>query len=145
MHLLNKYTIPFLSSEWFLVNGITFFLIIISLFFLINMSKTNIGKFNKYFAYILIFEYVIMQAFYVINESWSLIESMPFHLCTFMWFNTIYILFTKKQWAFELMLFIGLPVGGIKEKILAAKRALKYRPSSVKRRRAYFSFRYIWF
>ena len=29
-----------------------------------------------------------------------------------MWFVTIYLFLTKSQWAFELMLFIGMP-GGI--------------------------------
>lgn len=98
-----------MSSEWLLVNGITIFLIIISLIFLKNMNKNFIDKFNKYFALILVLEYFIMQIMYILYDSWSLIESLPFHLCTLMTFNTIFILLTKKQWAFELMLFIGLP------------------------------------
>ena len=97
MHLLNKYTIPFMSSEWLLVNGITIFLIIISLIFLKNMSKNFIDKFNKYFALILVLEYFVMQIMYTLYDSWSLIESLPFHLCTLMTFNTIFILLTKKQ------------------------------------------------
>ena len=98
-----------MSSEWLVVNGITIFFIIGSLIFLKNMNKNFIDKFNKYFALILVLEYVIMQIMYILNDSWSLIESLPFHLCTLMTFNTIFILLTKKQWAFELMLFIGLP------------------------------------
>ena len=56
----------------------------------------------------MVLEYFIMQIMYISYDSWSLIESLPFHLCTLMTFNTIFILLTKKQWAFELMLFIGL-------------------------------------
>ena len=109
MTLLSKHTIEFLSSEWLIANGITFFFIILLMGFLKNSSSQFIDKFNKYFAFFLIGEYVIFQTISVINGTWIAIESMPFHLCTLMWFNTIYILFTKKQWAFELMLFIGMP------------------------------------
>ena len=59
----------------------------------------------------LIGEYFIFQLCNF-SDKWnldSLLNLLPFHLCTLMWFNTIYILFTKKQWAFELMLFIGMP------------------------------------
>ena len=44
-----------------------------------------------------------------IDGTWSLTESLPFHLCSLMWFNSIYLLIYKKQWSFELMLFIGMP------------------------------------
>lgn len=50
-----------------------------------------------------------MQCYQVFYQSWTVIESMPFHLCNLMWFNSIYLLLTKKQWSFELMLFIGMP------------------------------------
>ena len=109
MTLLSKHTIEFLSSEWLIANGITFFFIILLMVFLKNSSSQFVDKFNKYFAFFLIGEYFIFQTISVINGTWTFIESMPFHLCTLMWFNTIYILFTKKQWAFELMLFIGMP------------------------------------
>ena len=109
MIILSKYTIPFMSNEWLVANGITFFCIIFLMLFLKKSSDTFINTFNKYFAYFLIVEYCFFQFFSIFNGTWSAIESMPFHLCTLMWFNTIYILFTRKQWAFELMLFIGLP------------------------------------
>ena len=109
MILFSKHIIPFLSSEWLIVNGVTFFFIFLLMFFLRKSSSEFIDRFNKYFAFFLIAEYLLFQCYSFFDGTWTAIESMPFHLCTFMWFNTIYILFTKKQWAFELMLFIGLP------------------------------------
>jgi hypothetical integral membrane protein (TIGR02206 family) len=109
MILLSKHTIPFLSSEWLIANGITFFLIIILILLLIRSRSEFVDRFNKYFAFFLIAEYLFFQFYSIFNGTWTVIESMPFHLCTLMWFNTIYILFTRKQWAFELMLFIGMP------------------------------------
>jgi len=109
MVILSKHTIPFFSTEWLIANGITFFFIAILIFFLRKSSSSFLNRFNKYFAFFLIAEYVFFQIFSIYNGTWSPIESMPFHLCTLMWFNSVYILFTKKQWAFELMLFIGMP------------------------------------
>lgn len=109
MVILSKHIIPFLSNEWLITNGITLFFLILLMFFLRKSSREFINRFNKYFAFFLIVEYFLFQFYCVLDGTWTAIESMPFHLCTLMWFNTIYILFTKKQWAFELMLFIGLP------------------------------------
>jgi len=109
MIFLSKHTISFLSSEWLIANGITFFFIFLLMFFLRKSSGEFVDRFNKYFAFFLIAEYFFFQVYSIFNGTWTAIESMPFHLCTLMWFNTIYILFTRKQWAFELMLFIGMP------------------------------------
>ncbi len=109
MIILSKHTIPFMSSEWLIANGITFFFIILSILFLRKASNNFVNRFNRYFAFFLIAEYFFFQFYSIFNNTWVAIESMPFHLCTLMWFNTIYILFTRKQWAFELMLFIGFP------------------------------------
>ena len=47
-----------------------------------------------------------------IDKTWSLEHSLPLHLCGLMWFMCIYLFITKKQWVFEMILFIGMP-GGI--------------------------------
>ena len=38
-------------------------------------------------------------------------DSLPLHLCAIMWFVSIYLFLTQKKWAFEMMLFIGMPGG----------------------------------
>ena len=77
MTLLSKHTIEFLSSEWLIANGITFFFIIILMVFLKNSSSKFINKFNKYFAF-LIGEYFIFQIISVINGTWTAVESCLF-------------------------------------------------------------------
>jgi len=108
MHILfSKYTIPFFSFEWIITNTITLLSIILLITFLKRSKKSFIYSFTKYFAFFLFFEYILM--WLIAQDSWTFIESMPFHLCNLMWFNSIYLLLTKKQWSFEMMLFIGMP------------------------------------
>ena len=59
-----------------------------------------------------IIEFVGMEIFHLSKDLWFVEDSLPLHMCAIMWFVTIYLFITKSQWAFELMLFIGMP-GGI--------------------------------
>ena len=53
-----------------------------------------------------------MEIFHYNKGFWFIEDSLPLHMCAIMWFVTIYLFISKSQWAFELMLFIGMP-GGI--------------------------------
>ena len=53
-----------------------------------------------------------MEIFHLSKDLWFVEDSLPLHMCAIMWFVTIYLFITKSQWAFELMLYIGMP-GGI--------------------------------
>jgi len=102
-------TIDFFSNEWFLYNGLTFFFISSLIFYLKKCSSIFIKKFNKILAIIFLADFFIFHIYTVLDGTWLLTESLPFHLCSLMWFNSIYLLIYKKQWSFELMLFIGMP------------------------------------
>jgi hypothetical integral membrane protein (TIGR02206 family) len=102
-------TIETFSKDWFLFNGITFFLIGFLIVYIKQTSLIFIKNFTKKLALFFLFEFLLMQFYYIFNGTWSVIESLPFHLCSIMWFNAIYLLLYKKQWSFELMLFIGMP------------------------------------
>ena len=108
MFLLST-TIDLFSNDWFICNGLTFFLIGFLIFYISKQKSEDIQKFNKKLAFFFLFEYVFIQLYYFSNGTWSFLESLPFHLCSLMWFNSIYLLLYKKQWSFELMLFIGMP------------------------------------
>ena len=102
-------TISIFSNEWVLYNTITFFSIFILFSFLKKCSSTYIENFNKKLAVFFFIEFIFFNGYQLIDGTWSLTESLPFHLCSLMWFNSIYLLLYKKQWSFELMLFIGMP------------------------------------
>ena len=102
-------TIGIFSNEWFLYNSLTFFLIVFLFYFLKRCSSDFIESFNKKLAFLFIVEFIFFNVYQLIDGTWSLTESLPFHLCSLMWFNSIYLLIYRKQWSFELMLFIGMP------------------------------------
>ncbi|PDH47572.1 MAG: TIGR02206 family membrane protein [Bacteroidetes bacterium MED-G21] len=101
---------PF-GAEWFFWNILTLFFIL--LLVLIPRNKSDKFKSNctTFFALLMAFEYVFIQSYFVYKGIWTPQDSLPFHLCRLMLFNTIILLFTRNQIAFELLLFIGM-VGG---------------------------------
>lgn len=101
---------PF-GVEWFFWNILTLFFI--SLLVLIPRNKSDKFKsnFTTFFALLMAFEYLFIQSYFVYKGIWTPQDSLPFHLCRLMLFNTIILLFKRNQIAFELLLFIGM-VGG---------------------------------
>jgi hypothetical integral membrane protein (TIGR02206 family) len=57
-------------------------------------------------------ESVLIQFYYLKVGVWTAQDSLPFHLCRLMWFNSIIVLLTRNQIAFELLLFVGM-IGGL--------------------------------
>ena len=104
--------IPPFSIEWWVYNVITFFLIVITIWIGDKLSSKNEKTLTLGIACLFIFEFFFMDFYNIYIGMWSLQDSLPLHLCGIMWFFAIYMLITKKQWAFELLLFIGMP-GGI--------------------------------
>ena len=103
---------PF-SNEWFVYNFITITCIIGIIYFAKNLKNTHKKTLTLSLASIFIFEFIFMDWYHIfIDNSWSMQDSLPLHLCSIMWFFCIYLFLTKKQWVFEMVLFIGMP-GGI--------------------------------
>ena len=103
--------IPPFGFDWFFWNTLTLFFILCIV--LIPLNKSDKFKFNFtiFFALLMAVEYVFIQGYFVGKGIWTPQDSLPFHLCRLMLFNTIILLFTRNQIAFELILFIGM-VGG---------------------------------
>jgi len=104
--------IPPFSIEWWMYNIVTLLLIISPILIGKKMSINNEKKLTIGIAYLFIFEFFLIDFYNFYLGLWSLQDSLPLHLCGIMWFVAIYMLITKKQWAFEILLFIGMP-GGI--------------------------------
>ena len=110
--MIEHVVIPPFSKEWWTYNIIT--ILIITTIILVGKKTSTKTKKHIGFglAYIFIFEFFFMDWYHVYKGVWSIQDSLPLHLCGIMWFIAIYTLFTKKKWAFEMLLFIGMP-GGI--------------------------------
>lgn len=101
---------PF-GFEWFFWNTLTLFFILLIVLVPLNKSDKFKSNFTTLFALLMAFEYLFIQSYFVYKGIWTPQDSLPFHLCRLMLFNTIILLFTRNQIAFELLLFIGM-VGG---------------------------------
>ena len=102
--------IPPFSHEWFIYNTITIVIIIGTIFLCKKLENKQKNFLTNSLAAIFIFEFIFMDFYHLfIDNSWSLQDSLPLHLCGLMWFLSIYLFLTKKQWAFEMVLFIGMP------------------------------------
>ena len=101
---------PF-GDEWFFWNILTLIFILLLVLIPRNQSEKFKSKFTKSFALLMVFEYILIQSYFVYEGIWTLQDSLPFHLCRLMLFNTTFLLLTRNQIAFELLLFIGM-VGG---------------------------------
>ena len=108
---MNHVVISPFGFDWFFWNILTLFFIL----FIVLIPRKQSDKFKSncttFFALLLVFEYIFIQSYFVYKGIWTPQDSLPFHLCRLMLFNTIILLFTRNQIAFELMLFVGM-VGG---------------------------------
>ena len=108
---MNHVVISPFGFDWFFWNTLTIFFIL----FIVVIPRNQSDKFKSncttFFALLLVFEYIFIQSYFVYKGIWTPQDSLPFHLCRLMLFNTIILLFTRNQIAFELMLFVGM-VGG---------------------------------
>ena len=102
---------PF-GVEWFFWNILTLFFILLVVLIPRNQSYKFKSNCTTFFALLMTFEYIFIQSYFVYKGIWTAQDSLPFHLCRLMLFNTIILLFSRNQIAFELLLFIGM-VGGL--------------------------------
>jgi len=110
---MNEHAImlPF-SKEWIIWNSVTLFFIIAGLFFSRNISHKNKSRVANYLALLVAVEFIAIQGYYIDQGLWTPQDSLPFHLCRMMWFNSMIVLITRNQIAFELLLFVGM-IGGL--------------------------------
>jgi len=108
---MNHVVISPFGVEWFFWNILTLIFILLIVLIPRNQSEEFKSKFTNFFALLMVFEYILIQSYFVYEGIWTLQDSLPFHLCRLMLFNTTFLLLTRNQIAFELLLFIGM-VGG---------------------------------
>ncbi len=97
------HTIEIGSSAWIYLNVGLVMGIIASLYF----SKSDRGKSitSKTLGFILIANFVFNQIYAVYLGIWQKDVHLPFHLCSFSTILSVIVLFFKRQWAYEFLIF----------------------------------------
>lgn len=101
---------PF-SEQWWMWNIFTFVFVMVTILVAKNSSDSFKVKFSKILAFLFALEIILMQSYYVYMDLWDITESLPLHLCRIMWFGSLFALYKRSQFAFEMLLFVGM-VGG---------------------------------
>ena len=106
-------TIDFLSKQWIINMIIT---IICSFLFFIFASKTNkenLSYFLKISSFLVLAMTVANHLILILNDSWTLKNNLPIHLCSISALICCFIGFIKnKQLLFEFLFYAGI-IGGI--------------------------------
>ena len=106
-------TIDFLSKQWIINMIIT---IICSLLFFIFASKTNkenLSYFLKISSFLVLAMTVANHLILIFNDSWTLKNNLPIHLCSISALICCFIGFIKnKQLLFEFLFYAGI-IGGL--------------------------------
>ena len=104
--------IPVFSSIWWF--GIAFCLILMTLAirFFYNNDEADKDKFAWYIGIALLIQSVITYAYLIfIEQSWSVIDSLPLHLCGLSFIISGLAFVTKKQILYEWTVYLGFPGG----------------------------------
>ena len=95
------------SSVWWI--GLLFSVFTIILILVALKGKSNqLKSYSSYlFAIIFTLMYVSTNLITIKNNTWNLLQSLPFQICYISLIIGIIVLVNKKQWMFEWMVFIG--------------------------------------
>ena len=110
--MIEHHAIAPLSTEWIIYNSITLTMIVFVIFLGRRLHNNGRHYLTLGQAFCLLSNLLEWKSSTIIRVFGSLRTLYPLHMCAIMWFVTIYLFLSKSQWAFELMLFIGMP-GGI--------------------------------
>ena len=100
-----------LSSTWWI--GLISSILVIS-FLLIFYKKKEVvkkEKFLKFLGFSFITTFLISNSIGIYNGTWNIQDNLPLHLCRISFIISIIVLFTRKQWMFEWVLFLAIPSG----------------------------------
>lgn len=110
--MIEHIPIPIFSTPWWIgiLSAIAVVFLILKLYKRIPAKRQDV--FAKLLGWVLIVIFVVSNVISFENGSWNLQDNLPFQICYISYLIGIVLLFTKKQWMFEWMYFIGI-IGGV--------------------------------
>ena len=109
--MIEHHLIQPLSSTWWI--GLLSSIVVIS-FLLIFYKKKEVDKkaqFLKVLGFSFIIAFLISNSIGIYNGTWNIQDNLPLHLCRISFIISIIVLFTRKQWMYEWVLFLAIPSG----------------------------------
>ncbi len=109
--MIEHHLIQPLSSTWWI--GLLSSIVVIS-FLLIFYKKKEVDKkaqFLKFLGFSFIIAFLISNSIGIYNGTWNIQDNLPLHLCRISFIISIIVLFTRKQWMYEWVLFLAIPSG----------------------------------
>jgi hypothetical integral membrane protein (TIGR02206 family) len=100
-----------LTSIWW-TGLLTSILIIIFLVFGFKNTSLKVREISlKFFSIILFSVFIITTIIAIMGGDWSIQQNLPLHLCRISFFICIILLWNKKQWMYEWVLYLAIPSG----------------------------------
>jgi len=109
--MIEHHLIQPLSSTWWI--GLLSSIVVIS-FLLIFYKKKEVDKkaqFLKVLGFSFIIAFLISNSIGIYNGTWNIQDNLPLHLRRISFIISIIVLFTRKQWMYEWVLFLAIPTG----------------------------------
>ena len=109
--MIEHHLIQPLSSTWWI--GLLSSIVVIS-FLLIFYKKKEVDKkaqFLKVLGFSFIIAFLISNSIGIYKGTWNIQDNLPLHLCRISFIISIIVLFTRKQWMYEWVLFLAIPSG----------------------------------
>lgn len=109
--MIDHFVIPPLSSIWWIGIVSSALFIFLSIRLLKNKSAIVKSNFARGLSVAFILTYIISNTIAIYNGWWNLQDNLPLHLCRISFFISMVVLFTRKQWMYEWVLFLAIPSG----------------------------------
>ena len=109
--MIDHFVIPPLSSIWWIGIVSSALFIFLSIRLLKNKSAIVKSNFARGLSVAFILTYLISNTIAIYSGWWNLQDNLPLHLCRISFFISMVVLFTRKQWMYEWVLFLAIPSG----------------------------------
>lgn len=98
------YAVEVLSADWWMMNFAWITALCFLLYYTKNKSEDFRNKVGKYIGTIMLLNFVAGQLNMIGSNSWNISTSLPLQLCSLSVFLSIYLMFSKSQWVYEILL-----------------------------------------
>ena len=124
--MVEHYTIPIFSAEWFTVNLITLGIIFLFLFYGLRVLDEHYQRvrLGYFLGAILLARLLFIHPYQIQIGIWDKVHSLPLHLCGISAIISFILLFRFNQFLYEFLILLGIP--GAIQSLLTPELTLGY-------------------
>ncbi len=109
--MIENFVIEPLSSIWWAGISSSVIFILLTLSLLKGRKISQKISFARWLSVSFIIAYLISTFVAIYNDTWSIEDNLPLHLCRISFIISIIVLNTRNQWMYEWVLFLAIPSG----------------------------------